>query len=226
MRDPQRNLTGRMNGPAMRTLSPGQWVAERVAVSEELLWHKTCSQCHAISAIELQDVRIARWDAANGTRDARVDSSTSTATEYPAALTDKLPTIAPANIKLQWLPHARFDHDAHTGFSCASCHQNALTSTETAGHSDSGDCDLPDMPRAGVGYAESRCFECHTYHDWAKRKEVKPTFMLPGAWGRVGQLTTLETRKKPSLRLKRDLQKRPTLRQEPQQAEVRPYESK
>ena len=179
MQDPQRNLTGRMNGPAMRSLSPGQWVAERVAVAEELLWHKTCSQCHAISAIELHDVRIARWDAGNGTRGARIVSSTPTATEYLAPLTDKLPHISPASIRLQWLPHARFDHDAHTGFSCANCHQNALASTETEDILIPGIATCQKCHARGVGYAESRCFECHTYHDWAKRKEVKPAFMLP-----------------------------------------------
>ena len=31
----------------------------------------------------------------------------------------------------------------------------------------------------GPEHAESRCFECHTYHDWSKRKEVTPKFTLP-----------------------------------------------
>src|SRR5206468_5399998 len=45
VRDPERNLTGRTSVPAARSLSTAQWVAERVAIAEELLWHKTCSQC-------------------------------------------------------------------------------------------------------------------------------------------------------------------------------------
>ena len=33
----------------VRMLTPQQWVAERVAESEQLLWGKTCKQCHALS---------------------------------------------------------------------------------------------------------------------------------------------------------------------------------
>lgn len=32
-----------------RTLTPSQWVSERAAESEQLLWRKTCMQCHAMS---------------------------------------------------------------------------------------------------------------------------------------------------------------------------------
>jgi len=90
-----------------------------------------------------------------------------------------LPKIAPANITLQWLPHARFDHDAHRGFSCAGCHQNALTSAEQSDILIPGIATCQKCHAQGPDHAESRCFECHTYHDWAKRKEVKPTFTLP-----------------------------------------------
>src|SRR2546425_12439836 len=30
--------------------------------------------------------------------------------------------------------------------------------------------------RPGLDAAESRCFECHTYHDWSKEKPVKGRF--------------------------------------------------
>ena len=177
VQDPRRKLTGRPNGPTVRNLSPAQWVTERVAVSEELLWHKTCSQCHAITATTLQDVKIARWDAASS----QVTASSSTAADVNVAqLTTSLPEIARANITLQWLPHARFDHDAHRGFSCTGCHQNALKSTETSDILIPGIAVCQTCHAPGADHAESRCFECHTYHDWAKRKEVKPTFVLPG----------------------------------------------
>jgi hypothetical protein len=175
--EPRRNLTGRATGPVSRSLSPAQWVAERVAVSEELLWHKTCSQCHAISMTPLQDVRIARWDAANPNAESRIGSAISTAvSERPA---DSLPSILTANIAEKWLPNARFDHDAHRGFSCIGCHQNALTSTETSDILIPGIATCQKCHAPGPEHTESRCFECHTYHDWAKRKEVKPTFTLP-----------------------------------------------
>jgi hypothetical protein len=178
VRDPQRSLTGQMNGPTTRSLTAGQWVAERVTVAEELLWHKTCSQCHAISGATLQDVKIARWDAANS-RDTPEPAAATSLSDAGRA-TNSLPSVAAGNMTLQWLPHARFDHDAHRGFSCTGCHQNALTSTETS------DILIPRIATCqkchapGAGYAESRCFECHTYHDWATRKEVKPTFTMPG----------------------------------------------
>jgi len=180
VQDPGRNLTGRANGPSSRSLSPAQWVAERVAVSEELLWHKTCSQCHAISGTTLQDVRVARWDAANSRTD--VTSATSASGTVESS-TDQRPSVLPevtaANITLHWLPHSRFDHDAHRGFSCTGCHQKALTSTETSDILIPGIATCQACHAPGPDHAESRCFECHTYHDWAQRKEVKPTFTLP-----------------------------------------------
>ena len=177
VQDPQRHLTGRANGPVRRALSPAQWVAERVAVSEELLWHKTCSQCHAISMTPLQDVRIARWDAGNAHGATRITSSLTGNVHESGAAT--LPEVAAANITLQWLPQSRFDHDAHRGFSCIGCHQNALTSTETLDILIPGIATCQKCHAPGPEHTESRCFECHTYHDWAKRKEVKPTFTLP-----------------------------------------------
>jgi len=90
-----------------------------------------------------------------------------------------LPHIADASITTCWLPHAKFDHEAHGGFTCVSCHEKALRSSE------SSDLLLPGIKNCqtchapGPDHAESRCFECHTYHDWSKRKEIAPTFSFP-----------------------------------------------
>jgi hypothetical protein len=88
-----------------------------------------------------------------------------------------LPKVALSNYTLHWLPLARFDHDAHRGFACVSCHPNALTSRDTADIllPKLGTCQTCHAP--GATHAESRCFECHAYHDWSKRKEVIPTFV-------------------------------------------------
>ncbi len=173
MQDPQRKLTGRAAEPVMRTVSAGQWVAERVTIAEELLWHKTCAQCHAISVTPLPDVKIARWNV--GEQRIRAAESLAGA----ESVETKLPVIAAARTRLQWLPHARFDHDAHTGFSCESCHQNAVRSTESSDVLIPGIATCQKCHAQGSDHAESRCFECHTYHDWGKRKEVKATFTLP-----------------------------------------------
>ena len=145
-RDPQRELTGKPLPPELRVLTPAQWVVERTVGAEELLWRKTCKQCHALKAV-------------NGAT---------------------LPRVAEANLTERWMPHARFDHDAHRGFSCVGCHPGALASKETS------DVLVPPLANCktchapGPDHAESRCFECHTYHDWSKRKEVKPTYLFPG----------------------------------------------
>lgn len=145
VRDPKRDLTGKPLAPEVRVLTSAQWVAERTADAEELLWRKTCKQCHALSFREGAS----------------------------------LPTIAPAGQRERWLPHAKFDHDAHRGFSCVNCHAKALTSTETSDILVPGIANCKTCHAPGPEHAESRCFECHTYHDWSKRREVKAIFTLP-----------------------------------------------
>src|SRR5437899_11363950 len=39
-----RNLTGKPASPLVQTLTPPQWVDERVAEAEKILWRKTCNQ--------------------------------------------------------------------------------------------------------------------------------------------------------------------------------------
>jgi hypothetical protein len=182
--DPERDLTGKPLPPRARALTVSQWVAEKTAVAEELLWHKTCAQCHRMSGSPLQDTRIARWSPANANPAGRTPAASqaeSLADQQERVATPKmnLPTVAPANTTLKWMPHAKFDHGRHEGFTCVSCHAKALTSTEAS------DVLLPGIETCkkchapGPEHAESRCFECHTYHDWSKRKEVTPKFTLP-----------------------------------------------
>ncbi|HYL82982.1 MAG TPA: hypothetical protein VE263_02010 [Candidatus Angelobacter sp.] len=167
-RDPDRDLTGKRVLPEVRILTPAQWVNEQTAKAEELLWRKTCGQCHVVGYEFVEDHRtpeeITRW-----LRSA-LESKTS---ERP------LPSVGYALTTVRWMPHAKFDHDAHRGFTCVSCHAKALTSTE------SSDILLPGIETCktchapGPDHADSRCSECHTYHDWSKRKEITPKFTLP-----------------------------------------------
>jgi hypothetical protein len=152
----------------VRILTPAQWVTERTADAEELLWRKTCKQCHTLDFAEKNPA-------------VRIPASTSE-NETPAqSVTAKitLPYIERANVTLSWMPHAKFDHDAHRGFTCVSCHEKALTSTETTDVLLPGIATCQTCHAPGPDHAESRCFECHTYHDWSKRKEVTPKFTLP-----------------------------------------------
>jgi hypothetical protein len=167
MRDPSRDLTGKPLQARVRLLTGSQWVEERTVEAEDLLWRKTCKQCHTL-------VPYSKNPGNRIAEQAKGDVPTAA-----SASTMELPYVAPAGIHLKWMPHSKFDHDAHRGFTCEGCHQKALTST------DSSDILLPGIETCktchapGPNHAESRCFECHTYHDWAKRKEVKPAFTLP-----------------------------------------------
>jgi hypothetical protein len=168
VRDPDRDLTGKIILPKFRILTPAQWVTEQTDRAEELLWRKTCRQCHAVMYTFVEEHRtpeeITRWLRA------ALESKTGV---------KPLPQIGYALTSVQWMPHAKFDHGKHDGFTCVSCHAKAMTSTEAS------DILLPGIETCktchatGPEYAESRCFECHTYHDWSKRKEVTPKFTLP-----------------------------------------------
>lgn len=146
LRDPGRDLSGKPLPPRVRVLTPAQWVAERTADAEELLWRKTCKQCHTLSF---------------------------------GLGKEGFPLVADTKTTIRWMPHAKFDHDAHRGFTCVSCHAKALTSTESSDILVSGIATCKACHAPGPGHADSRCSECHTYHDWSKRKEVAPKFTLP-----------------------------------------------
>jgi hypothetical protein len=169
-------LTGKPLPPRIRTVTASQWVEEKVAVAEELLSHKTCAQCHQMTKQNLPDTSIARWSptgpaAGNASSAAKVAAGVKSAGMIGA--------VAPANMTVRWLPHSKFSHDAHTGFACTNCHEKAMTSAESSDVLIPGIANCQTCHAPGPNHAESRCFECHTYHDWSKRKEVKPSFTLP-----------------------------------------------
>ena len=177
MEDPARDLTGKPLPPRMRTVTTAQWIQEKVTVAEELLSHKTCAQCHQMTQQKLPDTSIARWSPTN-TSAARSDSG-AMASVSASNSTGILAAVAPPNTTIRWLPHSKFSHDAHGGFTCTSCHAKALTSTESSDVLIPGIANCQTCHAPGPNHAESRCFECHTYHDWSKRKEVMPAFTLP-----------------------------------------------
>jgi len=173
-RDPSRDLTGKPLPPEYRILTPAQWVTERTAKSEELLWRKTCKQCHTLGWLQKNPPMIIPQSLPETDSTAK-SSATSTAPPY----------VAQANVTLQWMPHAKFSHDAHRGFTCVSCHPKALTSTESSDILLPGIATCKTCHAPGPDHADSPCSECHTYHDWSKRKEVTPKFTLPAL--RTGQ---------------------------------------
>jgi hypothetical protein len=59
-RDPSRDLPEKPIPADYRMLTPAQWVAERSAEAENLLWRKTCKQCHTlvfVAGAELPKIR-------------------------------------------------------------------------------------------------------------------------------------------------------------------------
>ncbi len=135
-RDPNRDLTGKTPAPSFRVLTPGQWITEGTAEAEELLWRKTCKQCHKL-------------------------------TNSPSS---SRPQVAAAKETTQWMPHAKFDHDAHRGFTCVSCHAKALTSTEASDILLPGIATCKTCHAAGPGHAEIQASRA------AYRRPVKIAF--------------------------------------------------
>jgi hypothetical protein len=164
-RDPERELTGKAMPAKTHVYTTNEWIAKRVYDAEQLLWRKTCSQCHVMAHRS----------------QSRAPEEPPWLSESPAdILTNPIfPDIPIAADQRRRMPHAKFDHDAHRGFSCLRCHEKALTSTAISDVLLPGIAACKSCHAPGPEHAESRCFECHTYHDWAKRTEVKATFTFP-----------------------------------------------
>ncbi len=165
---PERNIAGKRFTGSAGMSGADQWIAARVSGAEELLWRKTCKQCHEIGFVDDSGPK-------------RIPESLGGAHTHSIG---QLPSITPAQTALVWMPHAKFDHDAHRGFACESCHPKALTSSDDSEILLPGIAVCQKCHAPGPEHAESRCFECHTYHDWSQRKEVAPQFILPSL--RVG----------------------------------------
>jgi len=86
------------------------------------------------------------------------------------------PRVVPTNVATGWMPHARFEHAAHQMTGCISCHA-AQTSRDTSDVLMPSIATCQQCHKPGRG-AESRCFECHEYHDWAAAKPVSPNFRV------------------------------------------------
>jgi hypothetical protein len=143
-RDPGRDLPEKPVPAEYRLLSPAQWVGERAAEDEELLWRKTCKECHTI---------------------------------LPGKA-GALPRIAPSQITTRYMPQANFDHSQHGLVDCVSCHAAVTKSQQSSDVLVPGIATCRACHHAGAEAAESRCFECHTYHDPARRKPAHSNFSL------------------------------------------------
>ena len=133
-----------MRPPMPPAKDAAEWIARRISDSKQLLWRKSCVECHTLNS---------RMGAA-------------------------LPEVPKAGIAERWFPRAWFDHEAHQMLICSECHSKAKTSRETADVLIPGIETCRECHRPGTDSAESRCFECHVYHDWSKQKPVVGAFTI------------------------------------------------
>jgi predicted CXXCH cytochrome family protein len=134
--------------PVARTAD--EWVERKTARAEDLLWRRACRYCHEVNGL--------------------------TASAAANAAGRPLPVIARVALKATWMPRAHFDHAPHRLVTCDSCHA-AAQSRETA------DVLMPPAATCAVCHApdkgaESRCFECHAYHDKTRSHPVAPRFRV------------------------------------------------
>jgi hypothetical protein len=98
-----------------------------------------------------------------------------------------LPVVPPAKVEARWFTRASFDHGAHQGLTCASCHPKAATSTMAS------DMLLPGIATCQSCHNASRissgntCSTCHVYHDWSKEKGVDGKFTIDKMTGLAGR---------------------------------------
>jgi predicted CxxxxCH...CXXCH cytochrome family protein len=119
----------------------------------------SCAKCH-----DLEDVIGAR-------------ARSSSASTQPAVAVPVLRTLATAipSTPRRWFTNSRFDHRAHEGLDCLTCHSRAEESEKTSdlllpnltwkdGHGASLSCAQCHHP-GGSEAAPSHCTTCHTFHD-------------------------------------------------------------
>jgi mono/diheme cytochrome c family protein len=155
LRQPNRDLPRRPVPADYRLLTPPEWIAEHTAEAEDLLWRKTCKECHTLN-----------FSSGQTQSSAAADIETANAMPLNAAL----PSVAPSNITARYLPLAKFDHAQHQMVTCESCHAGARTSQESSDILVPGISTCRQCHNEKPQSAESRCFECHTYHDPILRK--------------------------------------------------------
>jgi predicted CXXCH cytochrome family protein len=141
-------------GPLARNAD--EWVAGKLGRAEKVLRIAMCGGCHD------EDMVVPPL-----------------AEPAPGAVRPIVPLgprfqVRRINLAREWMPRAKFDHRPHLMVECTSCHA-AGQSTKTS------DVLMPKMETCAMCHApgkgaESRCFECHGYHDWTKEHAVEPRF--------------------------------------------------
>jgi predicted CXXCH cytochrome family protein len=135
--------------PAPPARTADEWVARRLARASTVLRLAICGNCHTYGIAIAGPIRGREHQG---------------------------PTFTVAKMAASpvWMPHATFDHRPHLMVDCISCHdaeKSTLSSDVIMPKKEI--CAECHAPKKG---AESRCFECHAYHEWSREKPVAPHF--------------------------------------------------
>lgn len=95
-----------------------------------------------------------------------------------AADASGLPVVPPAKVTARWFTKASFDHAAHQGLTCASCHPKAATSTVSTDMLLPGIDTCRSCHNGSKTSAGNSCSTCHVYHDWSKEKTVDGKYTI------------------------------------------------
>jgi len=88
------------------------------------------------------------------------------------------PVVPPADAPVRWFTKASFDHAAHQGLTCVSCHPKAATSAVSSDMLLPGIATCQNCHNASRTSAGDTCATCHVYHDWSKEKGVDGKYTI------------------------------------------------
>lgn len=181
-----RDFPGR-NSKALQNLPPAEEVAARVTHAEKILFGPgkgTCTECHRYETPKGIVDRLTPGDDLSKVRIASLKTTddASLGRGHQAMMTPV------------WLGRAKFDHSAHKGVSCTSCHAGAYANAESLtppgkpshisddvlipGKETCVKCHAPEgsdatgMATGGAGHA---CVECHRFHNGNHAANVRKT---------------------------------------------------
>lgn len=87
-------------------------------------------------------------------------------------------SVTPPQLPTRWFNKASFDHSAHQGLTCLSCHPNGATSKLASDVLLPGISVCKQCHAEGSAKAGANCSTCHVYHDWSKEKPVEGKYMI------------------------------------------------
>ena len=177
-----------LSEPPAQPRSEKDWVAQKVAQAEAFLWSKSCEgqkasrPCPQLNTCGDCHVLVNPASEVGNYRDS--DPSQCFMLKQSAGRTAQAmdhPVVACSQYRFNQMGNAVFSHDAHSSFTCESCHiykQPCCAKAPPDTFEQGADMWLPGIATcqschngspAATGKAENGCFLCHQYHKWNQR---------------------------------------------------------